>query len=147
MEYRKNYHCIYGLEYHIVLVTKYRKKVLNEEISKFLKQEIERILIKIGGRLIEVETDLDHVHILAELGPKLAVSEYVRILKTATARLIRNRFKEELKDTLYGDSFWSNSYFISSTGGVTIDTIKKYVENQGKPAKMGRPKKGSSPLG
>ena len=87
------------------------------------------------------------MHILAEFSPKIAVTEAIRVIKSSTARLVRKNYGSRFKDQLYGDSFWSDSYFVATTGGVTIEVLKRYIENQGKPRKRGRPfKADSSPL-
>ena len=124
MEYRKSSHAVYGLQYHIVLVTKYRRKCINEEIGDRLKKEI--------IRLIE-----GHVHILAELSPKYAVANEIATLKTVTARVLRRDYEDYLKQFLWGDNFWSRSYFVATSGGVTLDVLKEYVETQNR--KPGRP--------
>ena len=137
MQYRHKAHCVYGLQYHVVLVTKYRRKIIDPEIADYIKKEIIRLVKKMEGSVSEIETDRDYIHILAELSPKKPLTEQVRVIKTVTARFVRKNFA----DTLWGDSFWSDSYFIASAGGVTIDILKEYIEKQGKPKKMGRPKK------
>lgn len=83
-----------------------------------------------GGNLIEIETDKDHVHLLAELTPNKSLSEQINVLKGVTSRLIRRDYGDVLKQQLWGGALWSASYYIASAGGVTIDTLKQYVESQ-----------------
>ena len=142
MEYRKGNHSVYGLNYHIVLVTKYRKKCINEELGERLKAECIRLIEGREGRVLEIETDQDHLHILAELSPKYALAESIGILKSVTARIMRRDYAGYLSQFYWGDSFWSDSYFVASSGGVTMETLRQYVEDQGKPKKgRGRPPK------
>lgn len=144
MRYRRKAHCVYGLQYHIVLVTKYRRKIIDPEIADYIKKEIVRLVKNMEGRVSEIEANEDHVHILAELSPKKPLTEQVRVIKTVTARFVRKNFGSKIHSVLWGDSFWSDSYFIASAGGVTIDVLKRYIEKQGNPKKMGRPKKADS---
>ena len=74
---------------------------------------------------------------LAELSPRYAVSNEIATIKTVTARLLRRDYEDYLKQFLWGDSFWSRSYFVATSGGVTLDVLKEYVETQNR--KPGRP--------
>ena len=129
MEYRRSSHAVFGLQYHIVLVTKYRRKCISGEIGERLKKEIVRLIEGHEGHVISIEAVEDHVHILAELSPRYAVSNEIATIKTVTARLLRRDYEDYLKQFLWGDSFWS--------GGVTLDVLKEYVETQNR--KPGRP--------
>ena len=137
MEYRKSSHAVYWLQYHIVLVTKYRRKCINEEIGDRLKKEIIRLIEGHEGHVISIEAVFDHVHILAELSPKYAVANEIATLKTVTARILRRDYGDYLKQFLWGDNFWSRSYFVATSGGVTLDVLKEYVETQNR--RPGRP--------
>ena len=143
LEYRKGNHSVYGLQYHIVLVTKYRKKCMDDEISEFLKQDVTRLINGMEGNVIEVNTDKDHIHILAELSPKRSIQDIIGVLKGCTARNVKTKYGGRLSKFYYGEkySFWSNSYFISTTGGACLDVIQKYIEQQGIVRPKGRPKK------
>ena len=132
MELNKNRHSIYKLTYHMVLVTKYRHKCINDELFESMKEEAYRLVENWGGRVIEMNHDVDHIHLLVDLPPQVAPSKAVGSLKTLIARKVRRQFAEYLKSFYWGDSLWSDSYLVISTGGATIDVIKKYIENQGK---------------
>lgn len=73
----------------------------------------------------------DHVHLLISAPPKLSISSVVKILKGRSGFLYFKEYPSTKKD-LYKGHLWSGSYFVSSTGGVTLDIIKKYIENQNK---------------
>lgn len=117
MEYRRSSHAVFGLQYHIVLVTKYRRKCISGEIGERLKKEIVRLIEGHEGHVISIEAVEDHVHILAELSPRYAVSNEIATIKTVTARLLRRDYEDYLKQFLCGDSFWSRSYFVATSGG------------------------------
>lgn len=132
MHYNKNRHSYYRLSYHLVVVTKYRHKVIDEAIKKRLIAIFTEILEERWGcQLVEINTDEDHLHVLFNAPPQVQLSKLVNNLKTVSSRLIRKEFSEQLAPYYWKPYFWSNSYLILSTGGATIDIIKKYIEDQG----------------
>lgn len=133
MGYHRNRHSCFKLTYHLVVVTKYRHKVIDESIKKRLIEIFTDIIEnKWNCHLIEINTDLDHLHVLFDAPPQVQLSKLVNNLKTVSSRLIRKEFSEQLKPYYWKPYFWSNSYLILSTGGATIDVVKKYIENQDK---------------
>lgn len=130
--YTKNAHSVCRLTYHAVFVIKYRRKVISPEILDFIG-EYSRYLIeeKYHGHLIEFNGEEDHVHILFELPPAASPSVAVCNLKTQLSKSVRKTFSEEICDKLWKDSFWSDSYFLTTTGGASIEVIKQYIEQQG----------------
>lgn len=134
MKYKlyKGSHNVYSLHYHLIFVVKYRRKVLDEIISENLKKIIQRISQDYNVIIIEQQTDLDHIHVLFSAKPTLQIPKFISMLKSHASRLLRKQ-NPQLRKKLWGKSFWSNSYFIATTGQVTLEVIKKYVENQGKP--------------
>ena len=79
--------------------------------------------------IIEQETDRDHIHILFSAKPQIQLSKFVNSLKSVSARLLLREFPD-IRKKLWGGSFWSTSYFLASTGQVTLEVLKRYVENQ-----------------
>lgn len=130
--FKKNRHSIYSLKYHLVVVTKYRNKCINSSMLEFLKSNAKRLIEDKKGSLIEFNGESDHIHLLFEMPPQVELAKFINSFKTVTSRLIRKNFTEHLKSFYWKDVFWSRSYFISSTGGASIDTIKRYIELQGK---------------
>lgn len=131
MDLDNNNHSVFLLNYHLVLCTKYRKKVINEEISERLKNIFVDISSKYGITLVEWNHDKDHVHLLFRAKPNSDLSKMINAYKSASSRRIKNEFPD-IKKYLWKEYFWSRSYCLLTTGGVTIDVIKKYIENQGK---------------
>ncbi|MBW6474639.1 MAG: IS200/IS605 family transposase [Anaerolineaceae bacterium] len=132
MNYKNNKgsHSIYNLQFHYVACVKYRRKVLTDAVSARLKEIILSVAAKeVGVAIIEQETDRDHIHILISTTPQIQLSKFINSLKSVSARLLFREFPE-LRKTLWGGAFWSPSYFIASTGQVTLDVLKRYVENQ-----------------
>jgi putative transposase len=130
--YDTNNHSVFLLQYHLILVIKYRKKVIDDEIANRLKEIFEYIAIKDQYKLkiIEFNHDTDHLHILFKAEPKSELSKFLNAYKSASSRLIKKEFPQ-IKAKLWDEAFWSQSFFLATTGGVTIETLKKYVENQG----------------
>ena len=133
MELKRGPHRVYALSYHLIFVIKYRRKVLDEEILTYMKGRLETILQENNGSLIEFNGEADHVHVLFEISPDINLAHWVRGTKGALARKVRETFPEKLEKFHLTNSFWTDSYFIASTGGATIETLKQYVEDQGKP--------------
>lgn len=127
----KNCNSVFSLLYHFITVVKYRKKVfINSEIVTDVKTIIENIAKDFDVEIVEQECGIDHVHILFRAKPTLDIPKFINLLKGRSSREIRKKYKDFLADKLWGDNFWSPSYFLSTTGNVTIDILKQYVENQ-----------------
>jgi putative transposase len=103
--------------------------VLADEITKRLKEINLSVAEEFGINIIEQETERDHIHILFSSKPTVQISKFVNSLKSVSARLLFREFPE-LREKLNRGSFWSPSYFLATTGQVTLDVLKRYVENQ-----------------
>ena len=123
-------HSVYSLNYHLILVVKYRRKIFdNEEIVDELKSRTKNISENYGVEITNQEVDQDHIHILFSSKPTSNLVRFINALKTGTSKAIRHRF--DISDKLWKDVFWSDSYCLITTGEVTLDQLKKYVEKQG----------------
>ena len=134
MEYKldKGGHSVYALQYHLVQCIKYRRKALaDEKVIDFLKQKIHEISYSFQVEVISIEPDKDHFHQLFKGKPTLDIPRYLNAIKTITSREIQRKFPE-VRKMLWNSQFWSRSYFLATTGQVTLDQLKKYVESQGK---------------
>jgi len=131
MELYSNNHSVFSLHYHLILVVKYRKHVIDDSISNRLKD----IFINVGNSYhIELEDwnhDIDHVHILFRCHPNTNISKYLNAYKSASSRLIKKEFPL-IREKLYKEYFWSQSFCLLTTGCASIEIIKKYIESQGK---------------
>ncbi|MFO7887379.1 MAG: IS200/IS605 family transposase [Eubacteriales bacterium] len=129
-ELRTNRHSVFNLKYHLVVVTKYRKKCLTKEMLKDLEDILKEQLEGKDCKLIEFNGEEDHIHILFESQPQIQLTKIVNSLKTVTSRLLNKKYKTHLNKFFETSTLWSRSYCILTTGGATIETIKKYIENQ-----------------
>jgi putative transposase len=124
-----NNHSVFAMYYHLVLVTKYRRKVINDDISIRLQEIFENIQEKYNITLLEWNHDKDHI--LFKAHPNTEISKFINAYKSASSRLIKKEFPA-IKHQLWKEYFWSRSFCLITTGGVPIEVIKKYIENQGK---------------
>jgi len=125
-------HCVYKIFYHIVFVTKYRKKVLTPKILEQLKKHFSRLCINANCKLMEMNGEADHVHLLIDASPNIQPSRLVNTLKTISSREIRKEFAEELRLHYQKPVLWSRAYCIVSAGGAPLSVLKQYIKNQGK---------------
>ncbi|AOU98679.1 IS200/IS605 family transposase [Acidihalobacter yilgarnensis] len=124
-------HAVFNIKLHIVFVTKYRRKTLAPELLEYLETAFGEILEGWRCKLIEFGGELDHIYLLVDIHPALDISVLINNLKTASARRTRNRFAEHLAPFYHKPLFWHRAYFVGSVGGVTLETIRAYVEAQG----------------
>ena len=127
---RKN-HCVYRLDYHMVFVVEYRKKCITAAMGSDMVAEVAKLAELKGGSLVEGKSDVAHLHLLVSLPPNLNLANFIGTLKNATSKLVRRKYGDEIRKYLTGDVFWSPSYYVSTTGGANLDTIKQYIEKQG----------------
>lgn len=130
MELDNNAHSVFLLYYHIVLVVKYRRKVLDDEISDRAKEIFEYISLNYNITLQEWNHDKDHVHILFKAHPNSQISKFINAYKSASSRLLKKEFPQ-IRQKLWKEYFWSQSFCLLTTGGAPIEVIKKYIETQG----------------
>lgn len=130
---RTGRHCVFDLHAHLVFVTKYRKKIFTKTMLDELKNIFSSVCTDFETELIEFDGEGDHVHLLVNYPPKLALSKLVSSLKGVSSRLLRKQFKT-VEAYYWQGVLWSPSYFASSCGGASIDTLKQYIREQQTPA-------------
>ncbi|NJM74760.1 MAG: IS200/IS605 family transposase [Acaryochloridaceae cyanobacterium RU_4_10] len=133
MTLKRGFRNVYDLNIHLVLVTKYRKKVISKAMLNRLSEIFESTCHKWRCELVEFNGEPDHVHLLINFPPDVEVSKLVNNLKTVSSRLIRKDFSQELAQVYSKPVFWSGAYFVASCGGVTVEQLKTYVEQQHSP--------------
>lgn len=126
-EYKSNHNVVFCCKYHIVWCPKYRRKVLVGKIEERLKELVKQICEEIKVELIEMEVMPDHIHLLLGVAPQFGVHKVVKTIKGRTSRILRQEFVEL---TTKLPTLWTNSYFVATVGGVSLDVVKKYIENQ-----------------
>ena len=91
------------------------------------------LLEKWNCKLVEFNGEEDHVHALFQYHPDIELSKLVSNLKSVSSRKLRQEFAKHLESFYWKDVFWSGSYFVASCGGVTVSTLRKYIEAQETP--------------
>lgn len=106
---------------------KYRRSVLIGDVEKRLKEIICQVAEEFNVEIIEMETDRNHIHILADIDPQFGVMNFIKRCKGRSSRILRDEFPH-LKTKL--PTLWTNSSFIATVGGAPLKIIKQYVQNQ-----------------
>ena len=130
---RHGRHCVFNLHVHLVFVTKYRRGVFTKEVINDLREIFTDVCADFEAELVEFDGEDDHVHLLVNYPPKVAVSALVNSLKGVSSRMIRKKNYPEIKKKLWGGALWSPSYFAGSCGGAPISIIRQYIEQQRTP--------------
>ena len=131
MELKRNSNAVYLLNYHLILVVKYRKKVfIDDNIVERTKELMRKISAENDVEVINQECGEDHIHLMISTKPTTQLTKYVNLLKGHSARALRKEY--DFSDALYGDSFWSDSYYLATCGNVSLDTLYNYIDNQRK---------------
>lgn len=129
--YKRTSHTVYDNKFHIVWITKYRKKVLKEDVGFRLREIIRQICSTDKVDILKGAIGPDHIHLLLSIPPYMAVSRLVQHLKGESSRKLQMEFPH-LKKQFWGQHLWAIGYFCATTGQITEDTVKKYIEEQGK---------------
>lgn len=105
---------VYSIQYHIVWCVKYRHKILYPKIETKLIEVLNKIAEDNGFTTIEVNTNLDHIHLLIECTPQHYIPNILKALKGVSARLLMLEFGEELRNKLWDGHLWNPSYFVAT---------------------------------
>ncbi|MGW8879976.1 IS200/IS605 family transposase [Streptomyces mirabilis] len=117
----------------MVFTPKYRRGPFTDEILTRCEDTMRAVCADFETELVEFNGEADHVHLLVHYPPKVAISRLVGSLKGVSARRLRQEFPGHIRKYLWGDHFWSPSYFAASCGGAPLAIIKEYIENQKRP--------------
>ena len=128
-DFRKERHSVSHLVCHLVFVTKYRRKVFDDAAIDWLQGHFRKVSEGLDCNLIACDGDADHIHVMLEYPPKLAVSVIVNALKGSSSRMLRKE-RPDIAHRYWKGVLWSPSYFAASAGGAPLEKVKKYVENQ-----------------
>lgn len=136
MRVLKGAHTKYSIYYHFVFCVKYRRQVLTKPVEQKLKEIIRELATFYGWLIEEINGDSDHIHIFLSAPPRYAPAKIANLTKSWSRRLIFKSFPK-LKQKLWGASFWSDGYFVTTVNDKTTkQQIKKYIKNQKKKQKQ-----------
>ena len=125
-----NGHSVFLLYYHLILVVKYRRKVIDDAISDRAEEIFLYISKNYGITLEEWNHDKDHVHIMFRANPNSELSKFINAYKSASRRLLKKEYPQ-IREKLWKEAFWSQSFCLLTTGGAPIETVRRYIETQG----------------
>ncbi|MBI1844120.1 MAG: IS200/IS605 family transposase [Actinobacteria bacterium] len=123
MGYRSTNKTVYAAKYHIIWCPKYRRRVLVGAVEDRLNQLIVEVTGEPGATVLELEVMPDHVHLLVEIPPTIALSRLVGLVKGRSSRVLRQEFPALRRLP----ALWTRSWFV---GGAPLDVVRRYVENQ-----------------
>ena len=126
-EGRSNNNVVYRCTYHVVWCPKYRRPVIEGAVDMRLQQIIRDVCGDRDAPVIELETMPDHVRLLVGCDPQYGIHRLVKQVKSRSSRVLRSEFPH-LRSRL--PTLWTNSYFVATVGGATLEVVKRYVENQ-----------------
>ncbi len=127
--YRKGSHTVYDIKYHVVWITKYRKPVLLGLVAERCREILRQVCKENEVEILKGHVSKDHIHVLLSVPPQLSVSKLVQLLKGRSSRKLLMEDKN-LSKQYWGQHLWARGYFVASTGNITDEMVKEYIENQ-----------------
>ena len=127
--FRKLSHAIWHCQYHFVWVPKYRYRMLSGLVGEEVEKCIRAFAEQLGAEIVELNVQVDHVHLLALVPPKVSISEFMGTLKGRTAIRVFNKFRHLKHRPYWGNHFWARGYCVE-TVGLDAEKIRKYVKYQ-----------------
>lgn len=127
-EERRTENSVSSINYHFVFVPKRRKAVLVGDIASQMQDIVFDLVSEHGWKLIALEVMPDHVHMFINAPTCESAADIARWVKGRASKVLRDEFPSLKKLP----SLWSPSYFVATTGQVSTNTIKKYIDQRGK---------------
>jgi putative transposase len=131
---RTGRHCVFILHVHLVFVTKYRHQVFSSRHLERMEQVMRDVCADFGCELAEFNGETEHVHLLVNFPPTVAISRLVNSLKGVSSRRLRQEFPDLRRHYWRAKRLWSGSYFAGSVGGAPISVLRQYIDQQECPA-------------
>ena len=127
--YRKGSHTIYQCHYHFVFIPKYRKPILRGEVALAVRDLVREVCKAYDIEILKGHVRPDHVHLLLSVPPTMAPSRVMNAIKGRSSNRLMRNFRE-LNRQFWGRHLWSRGYFVATSGNVTDDVLKRYIEDQ-----------------
>jgi putative transposase len=124
--YRRKETCVFLINYHLVWCPKRRRRILVGSLKERLVHIIRQTAPEVESEVLALEIMPDHLHLFLSAAPQWAPSQLVGRIKGKSARLLRQEFPELLRMP----SLWTRSFFCSTAGNVSSDTIARYIAEQ-----------------
>ena len=126
MKYEHSKNQVYLMNLHFVWCPKRKKKVLIGKVAKRLREILEQVAKEKQVKILALEIQPDHLHLFVSISPQMVPHKLIKAFKGRSSNLLRNEFPELRKLP----ALWTNSYFVSTAGNVSSETIRKYIEAQ-----------------
>jgi putative transposase len=130
---RTGRHCAFALHAHLVFVTKYRHRVFTDAHLERMEEIMRAVCADFDCELVEFNGENNHVHLLVNVPPKVAISKLVNSLKGVSSRRLRHKYPELVRHYWRAQRLWSGSYFAGSVGGAPLPIVRQYIEQQNRP--------------
>lgn len=125
--YRKTKTTVSLINYHFVFCPRYRRKIFeNTDVDARFKTLVLEISKANDWEVLALETDKDHCHLFINVQPQISPAQVMKTIKGGTSLTLRTEFEHLNKMP----TVWTRSYFVSTAGNVSSETIKRYVETQ-----------------
>ena len=128
-KYRRLSHVVYQCTYHVVWVPKYRYRILTGAVAELMDRDIRMLCEWKDVEVLELNVQVDHIHALFSIPPKISVSTFMGFLKGKLAIKVMKSYPRLRKKPYWGNHFWARGYFVS-TVGLNEDLIRRYVRYQ-----------------
>lgn len=129
--YNQASHVFWRCQYHIVWTPKYRFRLLKNNVGKEVYRCINVYCNQLGCEVVELNVQIDHIHLVVKVPPKLSISKLMGVLKGQIALKLFSKFPYLRKNKLWGNHFWQRGYFVDSVG-INEEIIRRYVRHQEK---------------
>ncbi|MGC5018638.1 IS200/IS605 family transposase [Micromonospora sp. DT47] len=130
---RTGRHCVFALHAHLVFVTKFRHRVFGDRHLVRLEEIMRSVCADFECELVEFNGEGEHVHLLVNFPPKVALARLVNSLKGVSSRRMRQEFPDLVRHYYQANRLWSASYFAGSVGGAPLTVLRQYIEQQNRP--------------
>ncbi len=127
--YRKGSHTVYQCHYHFVFIPKYRKPILRGEVALAVRDLVREVCKAYDIEILKGHVRPDHVHLLLSVPPTMAPSRVMNAIKGRSSNRLMRKYRE-LNRQFWGRHLWSRGYFVATSGNVTDDVLKRYIEDQ-----------------
>ncbi|MBI1758073.1 MAG: IS200/IS605 family transposase [Actinobacteria bacterium] len=130
---RTGRHCMFVLHAHLAFVTKSRHEVFDDRHTARMEEIMRAVCVNFETELVEFNGENNHVHLLVNFPPKVALSRLVNSLKGVSSRRMRQEFPDLVRHYYRANRLWSGSYFAGSVGGAPLSVLRQYIEQQNRP--------------
>ncbi|MEV4813276.1 IS200/IS605 family transposase [Micromonospora avicenniae] len=130
---RTGRHCVFAMHVHLVFVTKFRHNVFTDRHLTRMEAIMRDVCADFETQLVEFNGENNHVHLLVNYPPKVAVARLVNSLKGVSSRRLRQEFPDLARHYYQANKLWSGSYYAGSVGGAPLSAVKQYIEQQNRP--------------